>query len=1302
MSKNKFNPVLTSALFATVFAAGAASAGQVYNQIPENVGPASQLAANIYTSHDMAPANSQGQYRYILRFKEPALALYKGTGAFAAPVRQANGKIDVNGAEARNYVSHLKSQQDLFASQLSSVLGRTVTPVYQLQYAFNGMAVYLDPSEVSSVKQLNQVADIRADKDYELDTDAGPRIIGADNVWLGDAPAAGAAMGEGMVIGTLDSGTNFDHPSFDAMGGDGYVHNNPLGSGNYLGVCDAGNTDQYLANYTCNDKLIGGYDFVNGLEPAGATEIPGPEDENGHGSHTSSTSGGNQTDGDFNGVTVPVSGVAPHATNVIFDVCYEDDQGRGLCPGISSMMSVDQAIADGMVDVINFSIGGGSSPWEDPVSRAFVNATEAGIFVATSAGNSGPGAGTLGHVEPWTTSVGATTHDRRVESLLNIGATPALQDIGYLSSADGPGVTSQITGELRWGEDVDPTNRDGCNPWAADAFDGEVAFVDIFTCPFAQKVVHATDAGAIAVVVMSNTDTNFFMGGMGATTVPSMTIPKSLAEAAVTEMAGGTLPIVINTATVLYDGQADVMAGFSSRGPSGFEYNKPDVSAPGVSILAAYDDDTVAVDGGAEFAAISGTSMASPHVAGSAALLRQLQPTWTPMEVKSALMMTAKKAGNTKEDGITPTDHFDDGAGRIQVDVASSTGLVMHESAFNMLLADPDNFGDPKTINAPNLTNFNCIDTCSFERSLRSVASAPVTYNASLVDIPGTVNPAQFTVNPGETVTLDIEVNGAALPPGATSFGELMIAEQSSFGAPNPFSIANSIDITDGGYVFGDGNAAMSCEDVVVSGITSSSLSANVELGASHTWVGDMTAKLINPDGDELALFSRPAFPASSFGTSSDLAGTSPVTFVDGGATDAEAMGAGGGVICQDDGLCEYYPNPDEETASVADFSSILTGTINGTWQICGGDAFDDGNGIGGTIDTATLNISEGAAPSVPALHMPAVIIGFPNAPEIDVTPTSLAATIDADMTTDLTLNIANLDSAGADLNWMVNDTGKTGEVDQVLLEQLQTGLGNGIVSDYFDDGVTNGGAYSADDFTLAADTTIDGFFFDGFTNGTNLADEISSFSVLIYPDAAGAPAGHPEDGGGTEIASVTLSVGDYRLNLSDGLGSVYVNLADALGGSLDLTAGTYWVVGYANFTGANRWNWFTGTPGGTVAKLVDPTGIFGAASPNWLIISDLTGDTDFDGLAFNAHTLKSCGASWLSVDTSSGVLSPGSDIDVTVTLDSTGMMPGVYEATLCIDSDDLDETRVAVPVTLTVDGPSDLIFANGFEAPAP
>lgn len=1304
MSKNKFNPLLSSAILAAVFTAGTASASN------PSLMTSSEASSSGYT---MPAANSEGQFRYIIRFKAPALAAYQGTGEMAMPARLANGKIDMKSPAATAYVSHLKQQQDLFVNELSSALGRSVSPLLSFQHAYNGMAINLKGNEVSLVKSISSVSQVMRDKNYSLNTDAGPQLIGADNVWLGNAPASGMALGEGMVIATIDTGTNFDHPSFADVGDDGYDHVNPLGSGNYLGVCDATNTDQYIADYTCNDKLIGGYDFIHDLVPDdGSFDIPGPEDESGHGSHTASTSGGNKVTGDFVGITgIQMSGVAPHATNIIFDVCFNSVQPGG-CAGAATIASVDQIIADGLADVINYSISGGNSPWLDPVSEAFLNATDSGVFVTTSAGNSGPGPGTLGHVEPWTTSVGWMTHSRRFSNALTVtGTDPVPMNLtGALAiQGTGPAMTMNMTGAYVYSGTVDAANVEGCDPFPADAFLGITALISRGGCSFRDKVENATVAGATGVIVHNNAPGDpIVMGGLNAdpganpptvdTTIPSVMVAQQIGLDMVAYLTGDATAMAdvdFNTSISL-DGQADMMARGSSRGPSPYEYNKPDVGAPGQSILAAYNDDTVLPDGVVEYNAISGTSMASPHTAGAATLLRELKPNWTPMEVKSALMMTAKKAGNTKEDGVTPTDHWDDGAGRVQVDVASSTGLVMHATAFKMQNANPDDGGDPKTINAPNLTNFECIGTCSFQRTLRSVASAPVTYNASLMNLPGTVNPAQFTVNPGQSVTLNIDVDGSALPAGAASMGELMISEEPTSFNTVPFNVPTNLDLStvDDGY---DGSlASMLCETITVSGINSSVFSSELDVDMSHSWPGDLAIKLLNPAGGVLGLMSRPGADEAAddgvdppFGNGTDIEVGSTLSFMDGAADSAEDL-----VGCVAANTCEVSPAPGA-IAGAANLQGLSTGSANGDWQLCVGDSAAGDNGF---VTDITLNILEGVT-TVPALHMPAVIVGFPEAPEIDVTPTSLAATLDADMTTDLTLNIANLPTAGTDLTWQIGAGNFSIEYLNQSDASITTGFQAGL---YVPSG--NAGVYSADDFSSTSAISIESMQFDGFVT-TNLAlnTVATSINVHIYADDNGLPMGHPEDGLNSAIATLDIPIADGSLDLTDnGIG---IDVVAANGGSIDLPAGTYWVSVFPTQTVASdadgRWIWFAAGDevSGGATQVVSPT-IFNL--PDWTALAPALGNTAFEQMnAFIAGS-AACGAPWMTTSSASGVLSPGSNEDVTVTLDSTGMMPGVYTAGLCIESDDPDEAQVVVPVTLTVDGPSDVIFANGFEAPAP
>lgn len=1300
MSKSKVNTLITASVMSAVYFAGVSNVSyatdlQTDGFLPHN--SSSLVEVNNQNSRSIIPAaNAAGQNRYIIRFKEPSVASYNGVGEFAAIPRRADRKIEVNSPAVANYVNHLKQQQTAYLNQLSSQLGRQVSPLLSYQFATNGLAVNLTSSEAAQAKSFNEVASVRIDRDYFLDTDAGPQLIGADNVWTGSAPAAGTALGEGVVIGTLDSGTNFDHPSFADVGDDAYDHTNPLGMGNYLGVCDPSNTDQYLATYTCNDKLIGGYDFVNDLVPNdGSIDIPGPEDENGHGTHTSSTSGGNVVlSATANGVpNVAISGVAPHATNVHFDICYSDPTGRGLCPGASSLAAMDQVIADGVVDVVNYSISGGTSPWTDDVSLAFLAATDSGVFVSASAGNSGPGAATLGHVEPWTASVGASTHNRTFVNLLSIDSPPgdpSVTDIAY-NTSNGPAAAGDINAGIEYAGNIDAGNFEGCNAFPASSFDGLVALISRGACAFELKVNNAFAAGAVAVIIHNNTTGGLNMNVGNAQDIPSFSISQVDGDAMATYLgANAAQTVEILLPAIAYNGQADVMADFSSRGPSPFEYNKPDVTGPGVSILAAFDDSDPALGTPAEYGIISGTSMSSPHNAGSAALLKELNPTWSPAEIKSALMLTAVTAGITKEDGVTPADPFDRGAGRIQVDVASSTGLVMHETAFKFLFADPANGGDPKALNVASYKNDNCVGTCSFRRKFTSVASGPVNYVASLDGMTGSVSPSSFTAMPGQTVTLDVEIDGGALPAGDVSFGELLIVPQ------NPLSASPNAAIPDDGY---DGTlASMACGTVNVSGVGAAA-DVTVDVAIDHTWTGDLTLKLVNPDGLELGLMSRPGLVEAAddgtgcCGANANLAATSPITISDAAAVSAEdvdpALGSDD-VICEIDGICEFSPAPGSVANPPAAMADMVTGTIDGDWMLCAGDSVSADTG---TLVSFAINFPGVDLNLPPEMHMPLVVTGFPEQPDITVSPASLSATLDADSSTDLTLNVSNSPVAGADLNWSFG----AGSFALIFADQAVNGT-DGIVSDFYTPDAT--GVYSADDFTLTTEASIEDMFLGGFVNNQNLPDIATSIEIRIFADNSGVPAGHPEDGNAA-LVELSIPIADPSLDLTDD--NVGIDVVAANGGPIVLPAGTYWITIYpdniAAFGATDRWNWFTGTPANaTPGMLIDPSNLFGGGFTDWTDLVTLTGNAAFAGLNYNMSGSASCGAPWISTSVANGVVSPGADMDVTVTLDSTGLTPGVYTATLCVDSDDPDEPRVLVPVTLTVDGPSDLIFANSFD----
>ncbi len=359
---------------------------------------------------------------YIIQLEAPALATYRGgIAGLAATNPAANGQTKIeNNAATAAYLDYLAGAQASFLNSVDANLGRAVEVKFTYRHAFNGLALIITPAEADQIAAMDGVKMVTRTTVEEVLTDSGPAWIGAPGIWDGSgAPDGLNTRGEGVVVAILDTGVNSLHPSFADVGQDGYDHTNPLGSGTYLGVCDSTNPD-YQPAFVCNDKLIGVHDFIDG----DGNDPNSPEDGDGHGSHTGSTVAGNVVTATLfaptAAITDTISGVAPHANIIAYDVCRNGpSETGGGCPGDALLAAVNQVIADDLVlpngvAVINYSISGGVTPYGDPVELAFLAATDAGVFVSASAGNAGPGAGTVAHVSPWVATIAASTHNRSI------------------------------------------------------------------------------------------------------------------------------------------------------------------------------------------------------------------------------------------------------------------------------------------------------------------------------------------------------------------------------------------------------------------------------------------------------------------------------------------------------------------------------------------------------------------------------------------------------------------------------------------------------------------------------------------------------------------------------------------------------------------------------------------------------------------------------------------------------------------------------------------------------------------------
>ncbi len=718
--------------------------------------------------------------RFIVLLEEPSLASLEGeVSGFGTIERTDEGKLELESPAAKSYLRFLKVEQDNFINQAESTLGRKIEIGFRYDVILNGFSAKMSAEEAAQLLTLPGVRGVYPDEVWQVNTDVSPEFLGADTLWdeSGSTPGNLATKGEGLIAGILDTGINMDHPSFADVGGDGYDHTNPYGTGNYVGLCDTDPT-----NFVCNDKLIGVRAYTQADE-----DLYG-EDNHAHGSHTASTTAGNfLIDVDYYGNTLTISGMAPHANIIAYDVCHE-----GGCPNSYSVAAVNQAVSDG-VDVLNYSIGpssGAVNPYENAVELAMLDAMAAGILTSTSAGNEGPGASTVYKAPPWSVVVANSTHGRIFGYPVVVSEPAGTPYEAVALPGGGVAYSSDVVNlPIRWAGDDEAANFTGCSAFSADFFDGAIALISRGGCIFEDKVNNAAAAGAEGVLVYNNAGgPPIVMGGIELTTIPSAMLDKEDGEAIVAMMSS-TLQTSIDKDQVAAFKTiwADVLASGSSRGPFGLmDILEPEVAAPGTNILAAYNTPgETAPFGGVnstyEIDLMSGTSMASPHVAGSILLLKDLFPAWSPMQIKSALTMSAFDDNMIKDDGLTPTDAFDDGNGRLDLTKAALVGLTMDETKANFEAADPAAGGDVKNLNIPSYQNSQCVGECSFTRTFTAVADGSYSAVPNAPDgVTITVTPSTFDVTADGTqkVLFEIDVMDAEI--GTWQFATVTFATDST------------------------------------------------------------------------------------------------------------------------------------------------------------------------------------------------------------------------------------------------------------------------------------------------------------------------------------------------------------------------------------------------------------------------------------------------------------------------------------------------------------------------------------------
>ncbi|MFD5224348.1 S8 family serine peptidase [Microbacterium sp. NPDC058342] len=629
---------------------------------------------------------------YIVVLKADPLATYDGDTKGLRATKPAKGeKLDAHSADSQKYIAHLKNEQRKLAKE------KGLTPDADYQVTLNGFSADLSGEQVDRLRASKDVLGVYPDSIRHPQAQSSTDFLGLGDddrglrgVWQKTGGVRTA--GRGVVVGVVDTGIAPENPSFAGDKLKKAKHHKsqgrPYTDGSYVYYDKAdGNTfkspivtGQEWNKHDYSTKIVGAQYFSSGAAAAGFDfqyDFLSPRDGAGHGSHTASTAAGNfGVEASVSGVDFgTVSGVAPAAKVAAYKACYEGPDPAvtedDICALSDLVSAIDAAVEDG-VDVINYSIGGGAATGVvEPDDLAFLNAAAAGIFVAVSAGNSGPDPVTADHASPWYTTVAASTIPTwegtvRFPGFEKAGASVS---VPFGSQVNGPAIYS---GDAAAGDGAQL-----CLPGSLDpaAVEDHIVVCDRGENARAEKSDVVKAAGGIGMILVNvpggadSLDNDFHA-------VPTVHLAAAHRAAVLDYVRGGVdRPVTLvgeNTTGVVTP--VPQIAGFSSRGPmkaAGSDIIKPDVAAPGVAILAATNNASKAEP---TFGILSGTSMASPHVAGLAALYLGERPDATPAEIKSALMTTAYDTVNA--DGTKSTDVFAQGAGQVDAERYFDPGLL--------------------------------------------------------------------------------------------------------------------------------------------------------------------------------------------------------------------------------------------------------------------------------------------------------------------------------------------------------------------------------------------------------------------------------------------------------------------------------------------------------------------------------------------------------------------------------------------------------------------------------------------------
>ncbi|XP_040243374.1 subtilisin-like protease SBT3.18 isoform X6 [Aegilops tauschii subsp. strangulata] len=565
--------------------------------------------------------------------------------------------------------------------------------LYSYSYGFSGFSAVLNSTQATTLSETEEVISVFRSRMLQLHTTRSWDFMGLSLHSQMEQPSSQMHLkyGDDVIVGILDTGV---WPESESFRDD--PHLGPVPS-SWRGTCVGG--QQFDPATACNRKLIGARYYLAGFEAetgllntSGGAEYRSARDRVGHGTHTASTAVGavSPNASYFGGLGRGAArGGAPRARLAVYKVCWFKDL-TGRCNDADILAAFDDALHDG-VHVISASLG--SPP---PLSPLFATSTEVGSFHAMqlgvstvfSAGNDGPDAAMVQNVSPWGVTVAASTIDRRFPTVIALGNNASFVGEGF--------IVKDMKTPL-----VESTSVFADGTCSLDQLVNRTAASGKIVLCFSTMGMVSGEGAALAVYAGGGSGVIFADSSSRRSNQDNFlpTVHVNLRQGThilnYIQSRSRQRPTVHVSAsrTVVGSTPAPAIAYFSSRGPSSISPNilKPDVTAPGVNILAAWPPKSsptmLPLDKrSTEWNFDTGTSMSCPHVTGIVAILRSVHPTWSPAAVKSALMTTAYVHDDTSDAMLAggtqkAADAFDTGAGHVDPLPALDPGLVYDADA---------------------------------------------------------------------------------------------------------------------------------------------------------------------------------------------------------------------------------------------------------------------------------------------------------------------------------------------------------------------------------------------------------------------------------------------------------------------------------------------------------------------------------------------------------------------------------------------------------------------------------------------